>query len=101
RRRGLTVRFIAPLKQRIQLIREKRQCTEREAEAFIEATDRGREQFVQRYFHHDITNPHLYDLVLNLGHMPREDAVDLIVSEAKRHEERVLAQQSCPVRARH
>jgi hypothetical protein len=51
----------------------------------------GRQQFVQRYFHHDITDPSLYDLVINLEHMPRSDAIDLIASEAKRHEQRVLA----------
>ncbi len=88
---GLAVRIIAPLKQRIGLIMEKRHCTDREAATFIETTDSGREQFVQRYFHHDVKNPHLYDLVINLAHIPRDDAIDLIVSEAKRREQRVTA----------
>jgi cytidylate kinase len=86
------VRIIAPLKQRVQSIMERRQCTEREARSFVETTEDGRQQFVRRYFHHDVTDPQLYDLIINLARVPREDAVDLVVSEAKRHEQRVLAE---------
>lgn len=91
RERGLAVRIIAPAKQRIDRIAAKRQCSEREAKEFIESTDRGREQFVRRYFHHDITDPRLFDLVINLAHIPRDEVVEVIASAAKRHESRVLA----------
>jgi cytidylate kinase len=89
---GLAARIIAPLKQRVQSVMERRHCTEREARSFIETTDDERQQFVRRYFHHDVTDPQLYDLIINLARVPREDAIELIVSEAKRHEQRVLAQ---------
>jgi cytidylate kinase len=88
---GLAVRIIAPLKQRVESVMRRRQCSERDAREFIETTDNGRKQFVQRYFHHDATDPELYDIVLNLAHIPREEAVDLIATEAQRHAERVLA----------
>jgi hypothetical protein len=91
RERGLRVRIIAPLKLRVQNIMQLRQCNERDAKDYIETTVRGREQFVQRYFHHDVSDPHLYDLMINLAHIPRQDAIDLIVSEAKRHQQQVLA----------
>jgi|tagenome__1003787_1003787.scaffolds.fasta_scaffold20896133_2 cytidylate kinase len=94
REHGLAVRIIAPLAMRVRKIMEHRQCSEREANEFIETTDRGRAAFVQRYFHHAVADPHLYDLMINLAHIPREDAVDLIVSEAKRHEQLVLAASS-------
>jgi hypothetical protein len=67
----------------------KRQCDEREARLFIEKTDRERAQFVERYFHHALADPHLYDLIINLSRIPREDAVDLIATEAVRHQARV------------
>src|SRR3954463_9256808 len=67
RERVLRVRVIAPIKQRIRTIMNLRACGEREAREYIETTDREREQFVQRYFHHDLSDPHLYNLVINLG----------------------------------
>jgi cytidylate kinase len=88
---GFAVRIIAPLKQRIKSIMERKQCSEREAKAFVETTDRDREQFIQRYFHHHVADPHLYDLIVNLANIPRDDAVELIASEVKRHEQRALA----------
>jgi len=94
RDRGLIVRIIAPAEQRIRCVSQKRQCNEHEAKEFIEATDYGREQFVQRYFHHNVAEPHLYDLIINLAHIPRDEAVDLVVTQVKRHQQRVLDQQS-------
>jgi cytidylate kinase len=91
RDRGFAVRVIAPLKQRTKTIMERRQCSEREAKSFIETTDREREQFVRRYFHHEVADPHQYDVVINLAQMPREEAIETIVSGAKRHAERAQA----------
>lgn len=87
---GLAVRIVAPAKVRIQSIMDRRQCNEREAKDFIEATERGREQFVRRYFHHDTSNPHLFDLVINLAHIPREEAIEMISGAARRLAKRTL-----------
>jgi cytidylate kinase len=81
---GVAVRIIAPRKERIHRIMEKRRCTEREAKAFVDNTDFARAHFVQRYFHHDVADPQLYDLVVNLAHLPRDAAVGLIAEECKR-----------------
>jgi cytidylate kinase len=70
---------------------ERRSCSERDAKSFIESTDREREQFIRRYFHHEVSDPHQYDLVVNLAHIPRDEAVDVIVNGARRHAERALA----------
>jgi hypothetical protein len=79
--RGLTVRIIAPKKQRINRIVERRQCSSSDAERFIDETDKGRADFVRQYFHHDVGDPHLYDLVINLSHRSRDAAADLILSD--------------------
>jgi hypothetical protein len=79
--RGVAVRIIAPKKQRIKRIVERRQCSASEAEKFIDATDKGRADFVRQYFHRDVDDPHLYDLVINLAHRSRESAADLILND--------------------
>jgi hypothetical protein len=50
----------------------------------VEQTDKMRAEFVSRYFHHDVADPHLYNLVINLEYIPREIAVDMIVNECRR-----------------
>ena len=41
--------------------------------------DRGRREFVARYFHHDIDDPHLYDLVINVERFGPEAVAEKIV----------------------
>jgi len=84
REAGLVVRIIAPRKQRIERLMKLRKLNARDAERYMDATDRERAQFVERYFHHDVADPHLYDMVLNLGYLSREEVVELIVRECKR-----------------
>jgi cytidylate kinase len=84
RERGVAVRIIAPRRLRIENIKAQRQCSEKQARTFILGTDEGRARFVRRYFHRDVADPHLYDLVINLEYVPREFAVELIASECKR-----------------
>lgn len=83
---GLTVRLVAPLDFRIKRIMEVRQVGTVAARAYIAQTDHDRHAFVKRYFHHDINDPHLYDLVLNTGHMGIEGAVEqVLMAMAARH----------------
>ena len=83
RDQGLAVRVIAPIKQRIRRVAERRQCSLSEAERFIDETDKGRNDFVWRYFHRNSADPHLYDVVLNLEYTPRDAVADSIVSHCK------------------
>lgn len=78
---GLTVRIIAPNGQRVKRVMDRRQCSRRDAEQFADDTDKGRADFVRRYFHRDVADPHLYDLVINLEHTSREVAADLILGD--------------------
>jgi cytidylate kinase len=81
---GLAVRLVEPRKSRIARVAAQRGCKEREAERHVDDTDRGRADFVRRYFHHDVADPSLYDLVINLAHVSREDAVELIATACQR-----------------
>jgi len=84
RESGLAVRIVAPREKRILNIMERLSCDRPEAEKFVEETDHGREQFVERYFHRNTTDPHLYALVMNLEFISLDDAADLIAAECRR-----------------
>jgi cytidylate kinase len=83
RDRGLSVRIIAPKQPRIKRIIARLEVSPGAAEKFIDETDKGRADFVWRYFHRDVTDPHLYDLVINLEHTTCDAAADLILSDYK------------------
>ena len=83
RDRALAVRIIAPKKMRIQRIIERRQCTQPQAEKFIDEMDEGRANFAKRYFHCDVADATLYDLVINLEFTSRDGAANLILSDYK------------------
>jgi cytidylate kinase len=78
---GMTVRIIAPKEQRIKRIMERRQCNRQSAAHFADETDKGRADFIHRYFRQEVADPHLYDLTINLAHTSREAAVDLILGD--------------------
>lgn len=81
---GLTVRIIAPETYRVDRTKRMRGISPEEALQFVAETDRGRRDFVRRFFHQDVADPHLYDLVINVEHLGIEGAVDLIVAAFNR-----------------
>jgi hypothetical protein len=67
RDQGLAVRIIAPMEFRVRKIMGRHGLGGAEAQRFITRVDRGRRQFVEQFFHRDIDDPHLYDLVINVA----------------------------------
>jgi cytidylate kinase len=59
RRSGFSVRIIAPLHERINRIVD---------------------DFLKKYFHHDVTNPHVHDLVINTEQLGDENSLNLLLS---------------------
>ena len=79
--KGLTVRIVASEKYRVDRLMRRYALDEAKARRFyILETDRGRREFVGRYFHHDVTDPHLYDLVLNVERLGAAATVDQIIA---------------------
>lgn len=66
RGQGLAVRLIAGPKYRVQQIMERRHLSFKDAEDYVTKTDADRRAFVQQYFHRDASDPHLFDLVINV-----------------------------------
>lgn len=79
REAGLSVRIIAPRKYRIERLVKRLDVDRQQAEKLMDDVDRGRADLVQQYFHHDVADPHLYDMVLNLECLSRDAATELIL----------------------
>ncbi len=77
-RRGLIVRLVASLGYRVQQIVERRRLSYDKARDYVEKTDAGRQDFVRQYFHRDIADPHLYDLMVNVERIGPQQTADLI-----------------------
>ena len=85
RDRGLVIQLVAPLEQRLQRVMQRDGVDQEQARHYLDQTDRARRAFIREYFQCDVTDPHLYDLVLNLEHLLLEEAGELIVSQCERH----------------
>ncbi len=80
REKTFSVRIVAPESHRIARIRQLTGMTENEAFRFVRATDAGRREFVQRFFHHDVNDPHLYDMTVNSHQLGIQAAAEAIAS---------------------
>ena len=80
RDRGLAVRLVASERFRIERIMKSCALNEAQARRWMLKTDRDRHEFVSRYFHHDTTDPHLYDLVLNVESLGPVASIEQIVT---------------------
>ena len=82
----LKVRLLAPLTYRVARVQEQRKTDQASAYLYIARVDEIRARRVYEFFGVDWQDPRRYDLLLNLGRMPLESAVDRVVEWAKRAE---------------
>ncbi len=85
---GLAVRIIASEKFRIGRVMEKYGLGEAQARHYIAEVDRGRRDFVSKFFHRDVADPHLYDLVVTVDHLGLDGAAEQIVVAWQRRQAR-------------
>lgn len=76
----LAIRIVAPLPFRVAHVMKEQRRSRADAERWILEMDQGRKDFVQRYFHQNVENPHYYDLVLNAESLTRDQIAELTVS---------------------
>ncbi len=72
------IRIIAPLKRRIEQVRKYYNFSEEEAKKFIESEDQKRKNYVKHYFHKDIDDPSLYDIVINTERYTLEETAKIL-----------------------
>jgi len=87
----IRVRLIAHREDRVVRVEKMLNVSKREAEAWVDRTDRQRAEFVRNYFQRDIENPLAYDLLLNSSHFSSEECAEIIVNAAWIREKRLLA----------
>jgi cytidylate kinase len=75
----LAVRLVASEAFRIKRIMQNNNLSETTARRYMHELDRGRREFAERFFHHNVTDPHLYDMVVNTERSGIEGAAKEIV----------------------
>ena len=82
------VRLVASLESRITHIAELKELTRKKAQAWIEAEDKARRRFLRRYFQVDVSDPLIYNLVVNVDRTPIDEAArmvgDAVLARAER-----------------
>lgn len=76
------VRLVGSLEHRIQRIQQREQLNPKEAMAFINRQDRGRERYLKRYFSQQLSEPLLYHLTINTDRFSDKEVVRLIADTA-------------------
>jgi cytidylate kinase len=82
----LRVRLVASPEDRLEVMARRLGVTPQQAAPRAEATERQRLGFVRRYFQRDATDPHHYDLVLNLSRLSVGEAADVVIEALRRLE---------------
>ncbi len=84
RSQTFAVRIVASEAFRAQRVRQRHNVSLQEALDAIHRTDCGRREFIQRFFRHDVNDPHLYDLVLNVEQLGPTGAAEHIIHAVRR-----------------
>ena len=77
---SFSVRIVAPLPQRVERIRSSTNLSDHDARAYVESVDAQRNVFLERYFHQDVTNPNVHDLVINTEQLGINGATETLIS---------------------
>lgn len=81
----LRVLIIAPFEQRVRVIMERMQLSERQARRRVEQSDRDRAEYLKRYYGVAWLDPQHFDLVINTGKITQDLAVELICHAVHKH----------------
>jgi cytidylate kinase len=79
----LRIRVICPQAIRIKNIARRLNVPDSEAHKIVLKTDADRRSFIRKYFYADITDPHLFDVVINTGRISYDTAVESIIAGLK------------------
>ncbi len=79
------VRVIAPCATRIARTAADKKISIEQAKGLVERSDQFRRNYLRRFYHVEVDDPCLYDLILNTEHMDVKSAADVICALAHRH----------------
>ena len=75
---GLSIRLVCPLEKRIEHVQEYYKLTLKAAKEFVSEGDRKRKNYVKKYFDRDIEDPLLYDMLINVDCLSRQETIQVI-----------------------
>ncbi|MFP4623993.1 MAG: cytidylate kinase family protein [Gemmatimonadota bacterium] len=75
---SLSVRCIAPMERRVCAVMRGTEMEPAEAERYIRELDQARVRWVKAIYGHDVADPSLYDVVVNLDGMPIDGVCGMI-----------------------
>ncbi len=79
----LKVRVIAEMGDRIASLQDRKKMSRDEAVDFIEKEDKHRAEWNHYFFKTDLSDPQLYDMVLNIGRLRIQDVCEIICTAAR------------------
>lgn len=77
------IRVVAPLDLRIRRVMERYDISHNEAAKAIARSDKNRSEYVRTFYHADIDDPLLYDLILNTNKLDIDQMVSYLVDVIK------------------
>jgi cytidylate kinase len=80
---GIAVRVVATLEDRIARVRSREAIDEERARREIETTDRARAQFISHTFDRDVSDPLLYDLVVNTSRSGLDELAEVVANACR------------------
>ena len=75
----LRIRMVAQTEDRARVAARRLGLSAQEAASYVETAERQRLAFLKAHFEEDPTDPHHYDLVLNMSRLSVDDAADLVI----------------------
>ncbi len=78
--RGLRIRILAPHEVRVATYAQQNQCDQETARTEIARAEHEREEFFRRCFGQPKVDPTRFDLMINLGRMSPDEAVEVILA---------------------
>jgi len=72
------VRLVAPLENRIFHVQELYNFDKKEALDFVRREDADRKEYLMNYFHKEITDPLIYNIIINTGQLTDEECAEII-----------------------
>ncbi|MDE2222862.1 MAG: cytidylate kinase-like family protein [Candidatus Omnitrophica bacterium] len=76
--RGVHVRLIGSVDRRVRYLMEYYKIGEGQAKQYIIREGRKRREYYRKYFHQDINDPRLYDLIINTDKLSVQDIIGMI-----------------------
>ncbi len=80
----LKIRIIAPMAERVKALMQRNQFSREEAVKYIRKIDEQRRKWGQSLYGVEISDPGLYDMVINVGRLTVEDAAEMICNRVSR-----------------